>query len=628
MYETFGAREIAGRRARFQLYVPDNALDPNEYVDGGLPGIKNVYVVGDFQHRIPGGMQPWETGNALTKMTKSQLADPVVGGAQGWLYEYTTPPIQPDGFYEYKFWVEYEAAGTDARHVADPCTRYGGASDQNSGFVIDGMQKVAAKPLANRKPLRDWITYEVMLSDYAENAPVAGETPLDKLRNDLPRLAALGINAIELMPWTAWPASGHSWGYNPFSFFSVANQYCHDPAAPTERLNRLKRLINRCHELGIAVIMDGVFNHVDAGAPCFGFGYYGLYRDHANSPYCGPFESGNYFVDLDYHNDCTQQFALDVCKYWIDAFEIDGIRFDNTVGFYRDWDKSKGIPKLLADIRAHVAAAERENFALILEHEWNYDSVAVTNGFGADACWLDPFRSAARSMLSNRRVEGRLMRALDAGRDFAPGKCPVTYIENHDHERIMLNAGSRGEWWRTRPWAIALFTCAGAPLIYNGQEWGQVDTMPEPGVEGGEPRVKPRPLRWSEKDDGVGQALGALYRKLIEVRKQHPALREANFHPRYWNDGEELRRPDLFGVDVGQGLVVYHRWGPAADGSGKTDRYTVVLNLSDWIRNVIVPLNVNGPWTDLLSGWTVNVTDGRWGFNVGEHNGHVFWNRS
>jgi glycosidase len=622
MYEKLGAREIAGRRAQFQLFVPDSTLNPAEYASGGLPRVRDLWVVGNFQERLPGGMTNWEK-HPRTKMTARQFADPAGGPVKGWLYEYTSDPVAPDGFYEYKLLAEYD--GADPRYLGDPCARYGGAKDQNGGFVIDGMKKKAAKPLAGRKPLQDWVIYELMLSDYARDAPVAGATPLDKVRNDMPRLAALGINAIEFMPWTAWPDEGHSWGYNPFGYFTVANQYCHDPAAPTERLNRLKDLINACHDRGIAVVLDGVFNHAEQGAPHRGFGYYWLYREMADSPYTGTFEKADFGLDLDYDNACTQQFIFDVCRYWIDEFEIDGIRFDNTLGFYRDVDKTRGLPRLLSDLRAHLADTGRDHFALILEHEWDYPSVAVTNRVGATACWLDKFRSNAREMLSARRVAGKLMRGLDAGRDFDPGRCPVTYIENHDHERIMTNAGSRGEWYRTRPWAIALFTCAGAAQIYNGQEWGQLDGMAEPGGEG---RVQARPLRWTEKDDAFGAELGALYGKLVAMRKAHPALRGPDFHPRFWNDGEALRRPDLFGVDVGQGLAVYHRWGPAADGSGRADRYTVVLNFSDSIRNVVVPLNVNGPWTDLLSGWTVNVTDGRWGFNIGEHNGHVFWNRS
>ena len=51
-----------------------------------------------------------------------------------------------------------------------------------------------------------------------------------------------------------------------------------------------------------------------------------------------------------------------------------------------------------------------------------------------------------------------ILRLLDAARDFAAGRMPVTYIENHDHESFMLNAGGRDEWWRTQPYAIALLT--------------------------------------------------------------------------------------------------------------------------------------------------------------------------
>src|SRR5947209_1627400 len=55
--------------------------------------------------------------------------------AKGWLYKLVTPPL-PEGFYQYKLHLTYASGQT--RIVCDPCTRYGGATDQNSAFVIGG----------------------------------------------------------------------------------------------------------------------------------------------------------------------------------------------------------------------------------------------------------------------------------------------------------------------------------------------------------------------------------------------------------------------------------------------------------------------------------------------------------
>src|SRR5436305_10968431 len=89
----------------------------------------------------------------------------------------------------------------------------------------------------------------------------------------------LGFNAIEFMPWTAWPEDNFSWGYDPYAFFTVEHLYYQDPTAELDKLYRLKRLIDEFHRRGMHVIMDGVFNHVQAGqTPDRGFPYFWLYQ--------------------------------------------------------------------------------------------------------------------------------------------------------------------------------------------------------------------------------------------------------------------------------------------------------------------------------------------------------------
>ena len=107
-----------------------------------------------------------------------------------------------------------------------------------------------------------------------------GRAPLDAVLDKLNDLQDLGINAIEFMPWTSWPEGEFSWGYDPVSFFSVEYNYYNDSTQPLEKLYRLKALINELHKRNIHVIMDGVFNHANAGIdPNKGFAYFWLYQD-------------------------------------------------------------------------------------------------------------------------------------------------------------------------------------------------------------------------------------------------------------------------------------------------------------------------------------------------------------
>jgi hypothetical protein len=227
------------------------------------------------------------------------------------------------------------------------------------------------------------------------------------------------------------------------------------------------------------------------------------------------------------------------------------------------------------------------------------------------------------------------MRMLDSARDFGDGRAPVTYIENHDHESLMINAGSRDEWWRTQPYAIALLTASGAPMIHNGQEFGEYFPMPEPFQEDptappdsqdpARKRVVPRPLDWSHLNDGLGQAVFNLYRKLMEVRREHAGLTSANFYPRFWDESNPQLDGDGFGIDLARQIVVYHRWGNADDG--RLEKFYIALNFSPWTQTVEINFPEDDGWVDLLSGWAPPVQNNRLRFDVGSNWGYIFYKK-
>jgi 1,4-alpha-glucan branching enzyme len=259
MYELFGAMEVGVTgRVRFRVFVPDSGLDPGQYVRGIVPTIQTLQVVGDFQSAL-GGVA-WAADPALT-LARSRFVDPADGRAKGWLYELTAGPLQ-EGFYQYKLLVTFASGAT--RLVCDPCTRYGGADSQNSGFVVGGPDRDTA-PLANPLPPEQLVVYELMVDDFTAQFR-AGRAPLAAVVDKLGYLQELGVNAIELMPLTQWSGTSYDWGYMPQGYFAVAYPYTLDPADDARKLFLLKSLVSRCHELGLHVIFDGVFDHVtDAG---------------------------------------------------------------------------------------------------------------------------------------------------------------------------------------------------------------------------------------------------------------------------------------------------------------------------------------------------------------------------
>jgi pullulanase len=628
MYQDFGAYEVGNsKRVRFQLFIPDNTLDPSQYERGKLPEIQHLHVIGDFQSKF--GKKDWELDHQFA-LDKSQFTDPEDGKTKGWLYELTTAPL-PDGFFQYKFHVTY--ANGNTRTICDPCTRYGGFSHQNSGFVIGGPE-MKTDPLSNPKPLNELVLYELMIDDFTatirgNKAPIAvvGE------KENLDYLQKLGVNAIQFMPWTQWPGERYNWGYEPQGFFAVAYPYTLNPIDPTEKLFMLKRLISDCHKRRIHVIFDAVFDHVTDRGWHDGFGYRWLWEHPEDSPYMGQFAQSCYGQDLDFSNGCVEEFIFDVCRYWIEEFEIDGIRFDFTAGFYDHANHGdEGLPTLIKRLREWLGSKGKTDFPLVLEHLWEYSSIDVTNKVKATSCWLDPFRSQTRQYLSNRHVRPGIMRFLDSARDYDIGRTPITYIQNHDHESLTLNAGSRDQWWRIQPYAIALLTVAGAPMIHNGQEYGEIYPMPEPFTEDpavpgesqdpAKKRVVPRPLLWSQLNDEVGQALFHLYQRLIRIRLDHMGLMSQNFHPRYWDESQTMMDEHGFGINESRQLVTYHRWGN--DAAGRLEKFLIVLNFSDGPQTVEVSFPEDNGWVDLLSGWQPIVHNHRLRFEVGSNWGHIF----
>jgi 1,4-alpha-glucan branching enzyme len=353
--------------------------------------------------------------------------------------------------------------------------------------------------------------------------------------------------------------------------------------------------------------MDGVFNHARKEFP-----YLEFYQNKEDCPYIGLFGEAAYFEDFDFNNGCTQEFIFDVCKFWIERYQIDGIRFDYVKGFFRRAGSDPGISNLIARIRGFLSETGRENFSLILENlpDNRFDAINDTNQINATGTWFDPLMYEAFDSGRDWRISTSIIRKLNTSKDFGFGKGAVTYIENHDHGTLVNKIGGNrvginrnAHWFRTQPYAIGLLTAAGTVMIHNGQEFGDEYFMPDTGDD----RVRARPLNWDRTKDEAGKALTSLYKRLIKIRQDYPGLKSPFFHPADYNDSFTCFDQDGFGVDVERQIAIYHRWGKSKDGENQ--RFIIVLNFSPIKHYVDVPFPFNGTWRDLLSEQTFEVID-------------------
>ncbi|MDR2058243.1 MAG: alpha-amylase, partial [Dysgonamonadaceae bacterium] len=164
------------------------------------------------------------------------------------------------------------------------------------------------------------IIYEILIRDFTAQRSIKG------VQEKLPYLKALGVNAIELMPFNEFEAND-SWGYNPSFYFAPDKAY--GTAAD------YKAFIDECHANGMAVIMDMVLNHSYGQSPLVR-----MYQNNgtvtADNPWynaTSPNTSYSWGYDFNHESPCTQAFVDSVCAYWIKEYKIDGYRFDFTKGF-------------------------------------------------------------------------------------------------------------------------------------------------------------------------------------------------------------------------------------------------------------------------------------------------------
>jgi len=204
----------------------------------------------------------------------------------------------------------------------------------------------------------------------------------------LPQLRATGFTAIELMPVASFPGRWN-WGYDGVSMFA--------PAAAYGGPEGLRRFVDAAHSVGLAVILDVVYNHFGPDG-----NYTGLYSkeyltDRYHTPwgpavnYDGPGSPG------------VREFVIENVLHWTHEYHIDGFRLDATHAIF---DASP--EHILASVSAAAERwprLDRHPYLIAESHENDvrYVTPRELGGFGFDAVWADDFHHAVRAMFEPQR---------------------------------------------------------------------------------------------------------------------------------------------------------------------------------------------------------------------------------
>jgi maltooligosyltrehalose trehalohydrolase len=237
----------------------------------------------------------------------------------------------------------------------------------------------------------------------------------------LPRLKALGVTALEPLPVAEFPGT-RNWGYDGVDLFAPSHIY----GGP----HGLKRFVDAAHEHGLGVLLDGVYNH---------FGPDGNYLRAFAKDYFTDRHETPWGEAINYANPWMRRLVIDNARYWVAEYHVDGLRLDATHA-------------IIDDSPTHILAELSQAVDGILIAESNENDVRFLRpveegGLGMDAVYADDFHHALRRYLAGdhegyyarfagtleevaRCIESGWLRGKPALKQ--PARQFVFTIQNHD----------------------------------------------------------------------------------------------------------------------------------------------------------------------------------------------------
>lgn len=523
---------------------------------------------------------------------------------EDWGYwQTTTPLLKPGDLYQFVI--------DDAQPLPDPASlsQPQGVHGPSAALQIDNYKWTATN--WKNLPLDQYIIYELHTGTFTE------EGTFKSLEEKLPYLKSLGITAIEIMPVAQFPGS-RNWGYDGVYPFAAQNSYGGAEA--------LQHLVDACHNHGLAVILDVVYNHMGPEG-----NYLGAYGPYFTDKYKTPWGSALNFDDA--YCDGVRAFFIQNALMWLRDFRIDALRLD-AVHAIKDFSAVHLLQELKGAVGNLMQETGRQHY-LIAESDLNdtrFINDISAGGYGMDAQWIDEFHHALRVTATGEStgyyqdfngIEHLAKGYTDAyvyDGQYSPhrkknfgvktgneGKQFVVFAQNHDQ------VGNRMLGERTSQlvseqmqmlMAGAVLVSPYLPMLFMGEEWSAPSPFlyfvshtdedlaeavrkgrkaefaafhaqgeaPDPMEEETFKRSK---LNWDLLQQPQHDKMLQFYKTLIQLRKKHPALHILS------------RKSIAVFADVKNNTLVLHRWH-------NNDHMISVMNFSKSSQTVVLPQNEKG----------------------------------
>jgi maltooligosyltrehalose trehalohydrolase len=315
----------------------------------------------------------------------------------------------------------------------------------------------------------------------------------------------------------------------------------------------------------------------------------------------------------------TLEFTRDYCfqanKHWLDEYHLDGFRYDNVPGFY-DRNPLEKYGTLAFNTYVHSRSIARfavPPFSRIIQIAEDLDNPKdiLRNTFSAST-WQDALLNKAQAMARFNFVDDDFAHLLDPAfgpdpypetKDASPAGdqpfpvAPLQYLNSHDHSWLItsfgledpltpddIRFGDRARFFKLQPYAIALLSSKGVPMLWEGEEFAENYAVANAGAL----RISfLRGMHWEYFYDESGTSLVRVYRRMGKLRRALPCLRSRNF---FFYNVES--RPS-------EGVIAFRR--QAVIGNGHPDQIAlVVLNFSDSQKSIVPAAPAAGTFREML----------------------------
>ena len=407
----------------------------------------------------------------LRLLGSSERIVPLVNVGGGYFYA-EVENVEPGALYFYRL--------NHATERPDPASRFQPEGVHGPSQVVDRSFTWNDEKWFGL-PLHKYLIYELHVGAYTEAGTFEAIIP------HLTELIDLGVTAIELMPVSQFPGK-RNWGYDGVYPFAVQNSY----GGPVG----LKRLVDACHQQGLAVILDVVYNHLGPeGNYLADFGPYFTTRYKTPWGLALNLDGGG--------SDHVRRFFLDNAEYWITEFHIDALRLDAADQIF-DHSPTHFLAELGTEIHELRKELNRQIFLFpeSAANDVRYIKSRELGGYNLDAQWNDEFHHALRALLTDERTGyyrdygefRQLVKAYTEGYVYSgqyskyrdrrhgsstrdiPAERFVVFSQNHDqvgNRALGMRLTELVSFEKLKLAAGAVLLSPFIPLLFMGEEYGE-----------------------------------------------------------------------------------------------------------------------------------------------------------